>query len=103
MYELTSMNELREKSVLLTGYLEFIIDHYFLESSESRTTNVSCEILTPRDPEKRGCQLSLKFSKDINLVFQQLIKRGVVVSKIFGCYLVLFNKCGVGRPDGRMV
>lgn len=42
---------LREKSLALTGYLSWLI--------ETRLAHV-VEILTPREPDRRGCQLSLR-------------------------------------------
>ncbi|MGA9421137.1 MAG: kynureninase [Rhodanobacteraceae bacterium] len=44
------MQALREKSRKLTGYLEWLIDH--------RVAHV-LEVVTPRDADRRGCQLSL--------------------------------------------
>lgn len=80
----TSLEELREKSLKLTGYLEFLIDFY-LAKTEGNQRRVTCEIITPRDPEQRGCQLSLKFNCDISRIYQQLVKRGVVVSASSSC------------------
>jgi len=42
---------LREKSLRLTGYLEWLLQ---------REIGDSVEILTPRDPSQRGCQLSFR-------------------------------------------
>ena len=47
------------------------------------------ESLTPLDPEKRGAQISLKFSKDVEKVHEQLEKRGVVVIIIY--YFISFQ------------
>jgi kynureninase len=49
--EAGGMEPLREKSVRLTGYLEWLLQQ---ELSDS------VEILTPADPRQRGCQLSLR-------------------------------------------
>ena len=52
-YELfneVGMAALRRKSELLTGYLQYLID----ETSPERV-----EVITPREPSSRGCQLSL--------------------------------------------
>lgn len=46
----TSMRELRAKSELLTGYLEYLLQRHLSDR---------VEILTPRDPRQRGCQISL--------------------------------------------
>lgn len=79
VFNLTSMEALRRKSVLLTGYLEHLIQHHFTEDpAEPQKPHV--RILTPSDPQQRGCQLSLAFSVPIQKVFQELERRGVVVS-----------------------
>lgn len=78
----TSLEELRRKSILLTGYLEFLINHHLSpNSSTGKSKKVQCSIMTPSDPRQRGCQLSLKFNVDIVKVFEELTKRGVVVDK----------------------
>jgi kynureninase len=46
------MDALRSKSLLLTGFLEFLIDTFV------GAENV--EVVTPRDPDRRGCQLSIR-------------------------------------------
>lgn len=74
------MEMLRKKSVLLTGYLEHLVLHYFGKNSPHRQKDTWCDIITPEDPDQRGCQLSLMFSIDIRIVHQNLLKRGVVVS-----------------------
>tara|TARA_B110001469_G_scaffold123305_1_gene135133 strand:- start:552 stop:1823 length:1272 start_codon:yes stop_codon:yes gene_type:complete len=51
MFNEVGMNALIKKSRLLTGYLEYLI-------LELNNENIS--IITPRDPEQRGCQLSIQ-------------------------------------------
>jgi kynureninase len=41
---------LREKSIALTGYLEFLLER----------VTPAVRIITPREPGERGCQLSLR-------------------------------------------
>ncbi|KAM3727518.1 Kynureninase [Dirofilaria immitis] len=78
----TTMQDLRTKSMLLTGYLEYLINHFLSPSSlNRRTKKVMCTIITPSDPEQRGCQLSLKFNVNISLVYEELVRRGVAVDK----------------------
>ncbi len=72
------MKDLRRKSVLLTGYLEYLIKHYY-SKDQSDPNKPWVHIITPSDPEQRGCQLSLCFSRPIRAVFQELEKRGVAV------------------------
>lgn len=75
------MIELRQKSILLTGYLEFLIEN--LLNSNKINNSVSAKIITPRDPEQRGCQLSLRFNCDIHAIFSELVKRGIAVCFFF--------------------
>lgn len=76
---MTSMKALRRKSLLLTGYLEYLIEHYYTEDP-AQPHKPHVRIITPSDPEQRGCQLSLAFSVHIRKVFEELEKRGVAVS-----------------------
>jgi kynureninase len=81
----TDMAALRSKSRLLTGYLEYLIlQQYPADPADGAGTagaGASVEIITPADPEQRGCQLSLMFSVPIKKVFDELEKRAVVCDK----------------------
>lgn len=61
------IDNLRAKSELMTGYLEFL-----LESKK----NIS--IITPKNPAERGCQLSLRASKDGKQLHTRLNEAGVI-------------------------
>jgi kynureninase len=50
MFDAVGMDAIREKSLKLTGYLEFLLD---------RLPGGNFEIVTPRDPSQRGAHLSL--------------------------------------------
>lgn len=63
------MKRLRDKSVRLGNYLQSLID--------DRLAGV-CQSLTPRDPEARGCQFTLKFKVDARALQAWLLERGVV-------------------------
>ncbi|CAN9498086.1 unnamed protein product [Ophioblennius macclurei] len=76
VFNMTSMQALRRKSLLLTGYLEYLIQHYY-SPDPACSHKPRIHILTPRDPEQRGCQLSLSFSVPIRRVFRELERRGV--------------------------
>lgn len=80
VFNMTSMQALRRKSVLLTGYLEYLIRHFYAEGP-AHPNKPHIRIITPSDPEQRGCQLSLSFSVHVRKVFQELEKRGVAVSR----------------------
>lgn len=62
------MNRLREKSKLLTGYMEFL-----LREKAGRVYS----IITPGDPDKRGAQLSIRLSNGRGLC-DRLATEGVI-------------------------
>ena len=71
IFEDAGMPQLREKSLRLTGYLEYLLD---------RRLSEVIEILTPRDPAERGCQLSLRIAGSRTLarvIFTRLEQAGV--------------------------
>jgi len=71
LYDEAGMDRLRKKSLQLTGYLEFLLKEKLSEE---------IEILTPADPARRGCQLSLRLhagAKAARQVFEQLESAGV--------------------------
>jgi kynureninase len=71
IFDDAGMQRLREKSLQLTGYLEFLLDQRFAEL---------VKILTPRKPEERGCQLSLRIAgtrSHAREVFTRLEQLGV--------------------------
>ena len=72
IFDQTTMGELRKKSIMLTGYLEFLL-------CELKREFPFFEIITPADPAERGCQLSLLFGKRGKEIFTELVKRGVIV------------------------
>ncbi|KAM4559508.1 kynureninase isoform 1-T2 [Odontesthes bonariensis] len=76
VFHKTTMQALRRKSILLTGYLEYLIQHYYTEDP-TQPHKPHVHIITPSDPQQRGCQLSLSFSMPIKRVFQELERRGV--------------------------
>lgn len=69
IFDAAGMARLREKSRLLTGYAEFLIGEIGAKT---------LQIITPRDPEQRGCQLSLVIKKGGRPVFEQLSRAGVI-------------------------
>ncbi|RMC18837.1 hypothetical protein DUI87_04733 [Hirundo rustica rustica] len=76
VFRQTTMKALRRKSILLTGYLEYLIKHYYSED-KTNPEKPFVRIITPSQIEERGCQLSLSFSLPIKSVFKELEKRGV--------------------------
>jgi len=69
IFDEVGMEALREKSLRLTGYLEFLI---------GRAPRDWFEIITPRDPAQRGCQLSMLVHDHPRERFDALLKAGVV-------------------------
>ena len=69
IFDEIGMKRLRKKSEVLTSYLEFLI--------EDKTSNIT-EIITPKDKNHRGCQLSLRFKKNGKEMFNKLLENGVV-------------------------
>eukprot|EP01088_Endostelium_zonatum_P016709 TRINITY_DN4628_c1_g1_i1.p1 TRINITY_DN4628_c1_g1~~TRINITY_DN4628_c1_g1_i1.p1 ORF type:complete len:487 (-),score=80.80 TRINITY_DN4628_c1_g1_i1:42-1502(-) len=77
IFDKAGINQLRKKSEILTGYLEMLI---------TQELGNRVEVLTPKDWNRRGCQLSLRFKGvDIEQVFDKLRSRGVI--------------CDVRKPD----
>jgi kynureninase len=74
IFDEVGMSALRKKSELLTGYLEFIINDITARHGE----NVSFEIITPKDKEKRGCQLSMLVHGQGKSLFEYISDKGVV-------------------------
>ena len=67
------MLPIREKSVKLTAYLEFLLR---TELSEH------VDIFTPPSPEERGAQLSVIFKTgDVDVIFARLQAAGIVSDK----------------------
>jgi kynureninase len=69
MFDEATLEALREKSVLLTGYLEFLI---------RRIQGGAYELLTPEEPEARGCQLSLRVNIGAKALLGALESKGIV-------------------------
>ena len=53
IFKASGMTKLRQKSIKMTGYMEFLLDDL--------NSNKIFEIITPRNEKERGCQLSLLF------------------------------------------
>jgi len=66
--EAGGMEKLRAKSIQLTGYLQFLLDQ---APSEMFT------VITPREPNERGCQLSILAHNEPKELFAKLEAAGV--------------------------
>lgn len=79
VFDQTSMDELRKKSLLLTGYLESLLLKLLKDLNE---TVPSFKLITPSNPEERGCQMSILFSQGkMEKVWKHLESKGVVVDE----------------------
>ena len=63
------MDALRTKSILLTGYLEYLL---------KQELATEAKIFTPATPTERGCQLSISFNLDLDSALKQLGALGVM-------------------------
>lgn len=70
IFEEAGMGNLRKKSLMLTGYLEFLLQ---------RLRDERIRIITPPNPEERGCQLSVQVLGTDNAWFRQFYQNGVMV------------------------
>jgi kynureninase len=68
IFDEAGMDALRAKSVKLTGYLESLINGI----GDERFS-----IVTPSDPEQRGCQLSIRVKGGEKMLHDKLLERGV--------------------------
>lgn len=66
-----NIEKLREKSVQLTGYMEYLINE------KNKEHNNLIEIITPANPDARGCQLSLRAKENGKIMHDRLIKECV--------------------------
>jgi kynureninase len=69
IFDEAGMAALRTKSTMLTGYLQYLLD---LIPSDRY------EVITPRDPAARGCQLSILVHENPTALFDELRDNAVV-------------------------
>lgn len=74
IFDEVGMERLNEKTVLLTGYLEFILD----ELTAKYQDQCRFEIITPREKTRRGAQLSILVHGKGKALFDALSANGVV-------------------------
>jgi len=71
IFEKTGIKALRKKSLLLTAYLYYLL-------RESDPANNYFTIITPTNPDERGCQVSILLKKGGKKIFNELTKKEVV-------------------------
>ena len=72
LFDQAGIHRLRKKSILLTGFLDELI-------SDSDILEEHVKMITPRDPEERGAQLSLFLTKLGKPVFERIVENGVIL------------------------
>jgi kynureninase len=70
VHDEVGMERLREKSIVLTSYLEFLV--------ATTASSEEVEIITPPNPAQRGCQLSLFVKKNAKQLHAALLDAGVI-------------------------
>jgi kynureninase len=80
--EAGGMESLRAKSVKLTGYLQFLLEQR--DAGAARTLKRH-SVITPRETDTRGCQLSILAHEHPKELFKELQTAGV--------------KCDFREPD----
>jgi len=68
IFEEAGMPALLDKSRRLTGYLEYLL---------SRINDDRISVVTPRDPERRGCQLSIRVKDSDRSLHEKIVARGI--------------------------
>lgn len=71
LFDEAGMGRLRKKSIELTGYLEFL-----LLCTEGYGEKF--RLLTPEDPDQRGCQISIEVFRGGKKCFREITSNGVV-------------------------
>jgi kynureninase len=70
IFDKAGIENLRNKSIQLTSYLEFLLH---------QLTNISFDIITPKNIEERGAQLCLFFKEKGKEIHQKMMDSGIVV------------------------
>ncbi|MFZ1748715.1 MAG: kynureninase [Saprospiraceae bacterium] len=70
IFHQANIDRLREKSMRLTAYLEYLIHEMYSDK---------INIITPSDPHQRGCQLSLQMTRPDKSLFYYLMEHGVIL------------------------
>ncbi len=71
IFDAAGMDRLRAKSLQLTGFLEYILDVINRDKNLFR-------IITPRNPNERGCQISLLTDERGKTLFDYLTENGAI-------------------------
>ena len=69
IFDEAGIANLRKKSISLTGYLDSLLDQHASDKFG---------VITPRDPERRGAQLSLRIAKGGRALCDRLLHEGII-------------------------
>jgi kynureninase len=69
LFNEVGMDALRQKSVQLTSYLEYLINNL---------DHPDVEIISPKDPAQRGCQLSIRVKNADQTLHKRLTENHVI-------------------------
>lgn len=69
LFDSAGIENLRTKSIQLTNYLEFLLSQ--IESDRIR-------VITPKNAEERGCQLSIQVKNSDKSLYNEITKKGVI-------------------------
>jgi kynureninase len=70
IFEQAGIDQIRKKSIALTAYLEYLL---------YQLPGLNFEIITPKDPESRGAQLSLYFKEKGKEIHNKMLDNGIIV------------------------
>ncbi len=70
IFDLAGINAIRNKSIRLTGYLEYLL---------TQLPKLSFEIITPTSADERGAQLSLYFKENGRAIHDKMMESGIIV------------------------
>ncbi len=73
IFHKAGITKIREKSKKLTAYLEYVINHV-----QEHHAGISFEIITPKNPDERGAQLSILIKENGKALFDHLTAKGVI-------------------------
>ena len=74
IFDKAGMDALTKKSLMLTGFLQFVIQ----DTLEKKNNQSLIDIITPFDKQQQGCQLSLIIKQKGKKVFDILTESGVI-------------------------
>ena len=69
LFDGVGMDALNEKTILLTGYLEYLLEN--IDTDRIR-------IITPKNKKERGCQLSIQVKNADKNLFEKITEAGVI-------------------------